>query len=279
MVRVAFSSDNHLDVNRVPIDTTLHQQATWLNSHQVQVYVHIGDLFNDLDKTRNYMQRLDHELTGNAYYILGNHDMLNHAPYNLVEHLADEQYLHHRWIDLSPTDWRIIGNNGWYDYSFSVFADQPTKVAQWKNVYWLDSSIQQPLNDRARMERVCQQVQQDLVQAKTDHKQVILVTHFAPRHELLNAKPRSVDTPRKNYFYQMINAMMGSDHLGEIVEAAPNVRMVMYGHLHRQHPALTRQGVTYYHQAFGVKNKRMNEWQAPTFIQQWKQTLRIMDLH
>lgn len=129
------------------------------------------------------------------------------------------------------------------------------------------------------MERVCQQVQQDLVQAKTDHKQVILVTHFAPRHELLNAKPRSVDTPRKNYFYQMINAMMGSDHLGEIVEAAPNVRMVMYGHLHRQHPALTRQGVTYYHQAVGVKNKRMNEWQAPTFIQQWKQTLRIMDLH
>lgn len=76
----------------------------------------------------------------------------------------------------------------------------------------------------------------------------------------------------------MINAMMGSDQLGELLESYQNVQMVMYGHLHRQHPALTRHGVTYYHQAVGIKNKRINEWQAPTFIEQWQRTLRIFDL-
>ena len=124
------------------------------------------------------------------------------------------------------------------------------------------------MSDLERMRLVDDQISKDLEQAALDRKRVILVTHFAPRHELLNKKPSFVDTPRKNYFYQMINAMMGSDQLGELLESYQNVQMVMYGHLHRQHPALTRHGVTYYHQAVGIKNKRINEWQAPTFIEQ-----------
>lgn len=278
MVKVAFSSDNHLDVNRLPVETVLKQQAAWLNQQQVQIYVHLGDLFNDLTKTRNYMEELDQALTGEAYYLLGNHDMLNHAPYELVEHLEDPHYLYHRWIDIPQTNWRIVGNNGWYDYSFSAFADAPQKVAQWKNVYWLDSSISQPLNDLERMKLVCDQVDQDLSRAVADHKRVIFGTHFAPRHELLTPKPKFVDTRRKNYFYQMVNAMMGSDRLGERLESFSNVKMVMYGHLHRSHPPMTQHGVTYYHQAVGVKNKRINEWHYPTFIQQWKRTLRILEL-
>ena len=278
IVRVAFGSDNHLDVNQVSVEETLHQQAKWLNEHHVQAYIHGGDLFNDFSQTRKYMYQLEHQLTGHAYYILGNHDMLNHADYATVEHLTDPQYLHHRWIDIPQTDWRIIGNNGWYDYSFSTYANDPERVAKWKKVYWLDSSIDQPMSDLERMRLVDDQISKDLEQAALDRKRVILVTHFAPRHELLNKKPSFVDTPRKNYFYQMINAMMGSDQLGELLESYQNVQMVMYVHLHRQHPALTRHGVTYYHQAVGIKNKRINEWQAPTFIEQWQRTLRIFDL-
>lgn len=278
MVRIAFSSDNHLDVNRVSVEATMRQQATWLNNLQVDIYVHVGDLFNDLQKTNNYIHRLDHQLTGHAYYILGNHDMLNHAPYQTVEHPTDPQYLHHRWMDIPQNDWRIIGNNGWYDYSFSSYSNDPERITQWKKVYWLDSSIDQPMGDLERMQYVLQQVKNDLDRAEKDHKKVIFVTHFAPRHELLNKKPRFVDTPRKNYFFQMINAMMGSDRLGNLLESFGNVQMVLYGHLHRQHPVLTRHGVTYYHQAVGVKNNRINEWQAEKFIDQWQQTLRIIDL-
>ena len=277
-MRVAFSSDNHLDVNQVSVEETLRQQAKWLNEHHVQAYIHGGDLFNDFSKTKHCMHQLEHKLTGHAYYILGNHDMLNHADYATVENLTDAQYLHHRWFDIPRTDWRIIGNNGWYDYSFSTYADDPERVAKWKKVYWLDSSIDQPVNDLERMQLVNNQIYDDLEQAKLEQKRIILVTHFAPRHELLNKKPSFVDNPRKNYFYQMINAMMGSDQLGELLESYQNVQMVMYGHLHRQHPTLTRHGVTYYHQAVGVNNKRINEWQAPTFIKQWQQTLRIVDL-
>ena len=51
-MRVAFSSDNHLDVNQVSVEETLRQQAKWLNEQHVQAYIHGGDLFNDFSKTR-----------------------------------------------------------------------------------------------------------------------------------------------------------------------------------------------------------------------------------
>lgn len=278
MVKVAFSSDNHLDVNRVNIDQVLHAQAAFLNANHIDIYIHAGDLFNNWTKTKSYIQRLDNLILGHAYYIAGNHDMLNHVPYNEVENNQDPRYLHNRYLDLPGTNWRIVGNNGWYDYSFSEFTDKPDKVVRWKRVYWLDSSINQPISDQERMNLVLQQVNHQLTIAKEQNKRVIFVTHFAPRHELLAPKPVQVNTDRKNYFYQMINAMMGSNRLGTLLESFSNVEKVIYGHLHRCHNTITRNGVAYLHQAVGVRNKRSDEWQAPTFIDQWKRTIRVIDL-
>lgn len=279
-IRIAFSSDNHIDVNRVDPDQALKGQADYLAQHGIQYYFYGGDLFNDFTQTRHYLDQLQTLLAGQTrvYYIAGNHDLLQHAPYHLVETLADPAYLHNRFVDLPDTNWRVIGNNGWYDYSFSKYAGQPQRVARWKRVYWLDSVIGLPGDDREQMDRVLEQVRAQLMAAQQDHKRVILLTHFAPRHELLAPKPAAVDTPRREYFYQMINAMMGSDRLGRLLEKSGNVYYVCYGHLHGIHPSLTRGSVTYLNQAVGVRNKRINEWQQSNFLAQWQSCLRIMDL-
>lgn len=280
MVRIAVSSDNHLDVNRIDPEWALEMQADHLEKQGVRYYFYGGDLFNDFDRTRHYMEKLRERLAGrvSVYYVAGNHDLLQHAPYKLVETLADQSYLHNRFVDLAGTDWRMIGNNGWYDYSFSTYRNRPKEVAQWKKVYWLDSAIELPGDDREQMAMVLSQVQEQLLRARRDHKRVLFLTHFAPRHELLAPKPAAVTTPRRERFYQMINAMMGSDRLGELLEHDPAVRYVFYGHLHGQHPALTRGGVTYFNQAVGVRNKRIDEWEHPDFAAQWQACLRIMDL-
>lgn len=281
MVRIAISSDNHLDVNQVNPAETLKEQSTWLLKQHVDYYFFVGDLFNHFSKTRRYFAYLQNRLAGKVkvYYIAGNHDMLNDAPATLIDKLPDDpRYIHNRYVDLANTNWRMIGNNGWYDYSFSTYVNQPEGVRRWKNVYWLDSSIDQPLTDQEQMALVLKQVRIQLRRAQQAHKKVLFLTHFAPRHELLGPKPAVIKTARQERFYQMINAMMGSDHLGEVLEASPEVYDVFYGHLHGQHPAVHRGHVTYFHQAVGVKNKRLNEWQASTFIDQWRQTLRIMDL-
>lgn len=279
-IKLAISSDNHLDVNKVNVKDALNFQAAWLQQNQIDYYLYAGDLFNDLSKTKQYFTQLQHQLPNTKVrYILGNHDMLNQAPFAQVEHPDSSLDLHNRFIDLANSDWRIIGNNGWYDYSFSAYHHQPQKVERWKKVYWLDSSIDQPINDQQRMEKTLHQVNYQLSLAIKANKRVIFITHFAPRHELLAPKPLAVDSTRKEYFYQMITAMMGSDRLGQLLEDAGVVRYAFYGHLHGIHPPLKRQNVTYFNQAVGVKNNRINEWQTDDFFSQWTSTVRVIEVN
>lgn len=204
--------------------------------------------------------------------------MLNNLSFSEAEHSHFLSYIHNQFIDLPNSDWRIIGNNGWYDYSFSTYHDQLKKVQTWKNVYWLDSSIDQPISDQERMATVIAQVKYQLDLAKDNNKSVLFLTHFAPRQELLAAKPKEVNTPRRERFYQMVNAMMGSDRLGNLLEDSNIVRYVFYGHLHGIHPPLTRHGVTYLNQSVGVSNKRINEWQKDNLYDQWLTTTRVINL-
>lgn len=279
-MKIAVSSDNHLDVNRIDVEKALNFQSDWLLGHDISYYFFDGDLFNDFQQTCNYFFRM-RQLLGPraaAYFIAGNHDMLKNAPHQLVEHCPDPGYLHQHFVDLPGTRWRVIGNNGWYDYSFSSYTNQPRRVAQWKNAYWLDSAIDQPFDDQQQMANVLQQVKKQLDDARQAGKQVIFLTHFAPRAELLSPQPSFVSSPRQQYFYQMFRAMMGSSKLGDLLEQSGIVKLVFYGHLHGQHPVITRHGVSYYNQAVGVRNKRSNEWQANNFFDQWRQTLKIIEL-
>lgn len=280
MVRIAISSDNHLDVNQVDPAAALAMQAQYLQDHSVQYYFYAGDLFNDFTQTRQYMTDLQHRLADrvHVYYIAGNHDLLQHASYDQIEHLSAPGYLHRHYVDLPGTNWRMIGNNGWYDYSFSTYRDDSIAVRQWKRVYWLDSEIEQPGDDQERMNNVLSQVTAQLAAAKDAGKRVLFLTHFAPRHELLAPRSAGVNTPRRERFYQMITAMMGSDRLGDLLESTGNVKYAFYGHLHGIHPPLEHNGVTYLNQAVGVRNKRINEWQQDDFTAQWQSSLRILDL-
>ncbi|MBU3829463.1 MAG: metallophosphoesterase [Candidatus Limosilactobacillus merdavium] len=278
-MKIAISSDNHLDVNQVNIEQALTFQSNWLKKNKVDYYLFGGDLFNNFTKTERYFNELQ-KLTPDTkiFYILGNHDMLNNISFDEIEHPRSPLYIHNRSIDIPNTNWRIIGNNGWYDYSFSQYAKQPTKVQTWKKVYWLDSSIDQPIDDQERMKNVLDQVKAQLSSGKAAGKRVIFLTHFAPRHELLAPKPAAVNTPRKERFYQMINAMMGSDQLGNLLEDSSIVKYAFYGHLHGIHPPLKQNNTIYYSQAVGVNNKRINEWQRDNFFDQWVATIRSIDV-
>ncbi|MBB1062989.1 metallophosphoesterase [Limosilactobacillus fastidiosus] len=278
-MKIAISSDNHLDVNRINSQEAIHFQANWLSQNKIDYYLFAGDLFNDFSKTNHYFDQLQQLIPNiRVYYVAGNHDLLNNISFIEAEALHSPLYLHNRFIDIPNSNWRIIGNNGWYDYSFSNYHDRIKEVQRWKNVFWLDSSIEQPISDQERMQRVLNQVKHQLFLAKQDHKRVIFITHFAPQHELLSPKPQVVNTPRKEKIYQMVNAMMGSDRLGKVIEDSGIVKSTFYGHLHGVHPPLTRHNVTYFNQAVGVNNKRINEWQTDNFFEQWTSTIRIINL-
>ncbi|KRL17177.1 hypothetical protein FD12_GL001965 [Lentilactobacillus rapi DSM 19907 = JCM 15042] len=50
MIKIAASSDNHFDINKVDIDQIVEQQAAYLNENHVDYYLIAGDMFNDFEK-------------------------------------------------------------------------------------------------------------------------------------------------------------------------------------------------------------------------------------
>ncbi|MCR1878306.1 metallophosphoesterase [Limosilactobacillus reuteri] len=170
-MKIAVSSDLHLDLNHADVAEIITQQAHYLTSHGIDHYFFVGDAFNDFEQTSAYFAELQSQLpTTKVHYLAGNHDMLKGVTYEQLENLDDDLYFHNRFIDIPQTNRRIIGNNGWYDYSFSTYENNVEEVAKWKRAYWVDRPIVQSMNDPERMAIVLHQVEEDLEQAHNQQK-------------------------------------------------------------------------------------------------------------
>lgn len=270
MIKVAMSSDNHFDINRVDVAKMMQKQAEYLWANQVDYYLIAGDLFNDFEKSVAYVENLSQLLAGlvQVRFIAGNHDMLRGISFQELETLQQPNYLHHQFEDVVGTNWRLIGNNGWYDYSLSNQNVSSTDFARWKNAYWVDQTIVQPGSDRDRLELVLQQVESQLKQAKKDHKNVLFMTHFVPKKNFI------IDSPDQR-MWNMSNAMMGSVKMGELLEKY-EVAYVLFGHLHIHPAPLKSNQTSYYNQSVGYHNKHSNEWLEPDFFAQWKRRLGML---
>ncbi len=270
---LAFSSDNHLDVNRLAVTDVLAQQATWLTKHHVDYYFHLGDLFNDFARTQAYFQQLQLLAPQTTIkFLAGNHELVKHANYQQIQTATNQQYFHHQVLNLPGTNWQVIGLNGWYDYQFSSFAEQADIIKRWKQAYWLDSVADQPVSDFERNQIEVAWLKQALEQASQAQQQVLVATHFAPRAELLPSIPSHLDSKRTRAM-EIMRAFYGSPQLGMSLQATV-VQQVYYGHLHQTTPWGRRQD-KYQNVAVGVKRRRYNEWQADTFMDQWITKLKL----
>ncbi|WP_235995199.1 metallophosphoesterase [Secundilactobacillus yichangensis] len=272
MVKVAMVSDIHLDINKVDVEQALKQQSKWLVENQVGVYLIAGDLFNHFNRSLSFTERLQ-KMTPNTIirFIAGNHDMVNDISYDELQQDLSATYLHRKHFDIPNTDWRIIGNNGWYDYSFSSVLHRPdAEFLNWKRAYWIDGAIEQPMSDPARLKQELRVIEKQLEQARMDHKRVLFMTHFVPRIEYLRITS-------DNRFWNMANAMLGSVQTGYLL-AQYHVKYVLFGHMHI-HPAPRElNGAIYFNQAVGYGTARRHEWLTDNFHSEWLRRVRIINL-
>ncbi|MBB1098888.1 metallophosphoesterase [Limosilactobacillus sp. WF-MT5-A] len=267
-MKIAVSSDLHLDLNHVNVAEFVSQQAHYLTRQGIDHYFFVGDAFNDFEQTRAYFAELQSQLpTTKVHYLAGNHDMLKGVTYEQLENLDDDLYFHNRSIDIPETNWRIIGNNGWYDYSFSTYESKAAEVTRWKRAYWVDRLIIQPMNDPERMVIVLHEVERALKQARLENKRVIFMTHFAPIREALSHP--LIKSARRQRMWEMTTAMLGSKYLGALLARFPEVKKVFYGHLHYVRPLITVENIEYHNQAVGVKRKSGGEWKGTSLLDQW----------
>jgi putative phosphoesterase len=271
MYKIAVSSDNHFDVNKQDPETVLQQQVTFLTAAKIDMYLIAGDLFNDFQKTTAFVGALQVAMPNVVVrFIAGNHDMGRGISFAELENNDNPLYLHNQYVDISGTDWRVIGNNGWYDYEFARHVS-PEEVATFKRGLYYDRVIEQPMSDPARMDLVLVQTQAQLEAAKAAGKQVVFMTHFAPIADELVYPPADAR-------WNVVNGVLGSPRLGTLLESYPNVEYVYYGHIHVTVPPREKNGVIYENPSVGYNRRRLMEWTADTFIEAWQNKVRFLVL-
>ncbi|MDR0899960.1 MAG: metallophosphoesterase [Lactobacillaceae bacterium] len=256
MSKVAFSSDNHLDINKQDFMDIMKRQTEYLISNDYDFYFFAGDLSNDFEKTLRFFEDMAIYAGGFVapFFIAGNHDMGKGISYSELESLEQSQYLHRQRIQIGKTT--VEGNNGWYDYSF-VGDDYPIEeIEHFKNGLWYDRVIQQDgVSDKERFETNLEQLR------PAD----ILVTHFLPNHHQIK---RFKDQPR----WDLSNAVMGSDGFGEYV-IENNFKHVIYGHMHINEE-FENGGVSFHNVSVGNK-KELND---QGFFEVWKNKLLTLEI-
>lgn len=272
MVKIAVTSDNHLDLNKVALAPTIKQQAAYLKSHDVDYYLIAGDLFNDFQKSVDYVNQLAEEVSPiHVFFIAGNHDMIKGVSYDELENGRWPGYLNNQFVDIAGTDYRIVGINGWYDYTFATNEDKTEdEFHRWKMAYWIDGLISQPMSDPDRERIVIEQLRKQLDSAKLAGKKVIIMTHFVPNQHFIHYT-------NDFRFWNMANAMMGSLKFQKLIEAY-QVDMVIFGHIHQRLQPITIGATTYYNAAVGYHNHRHNEWQTDHFISEWENQLKTFEI-
>lgn len=263
MTKIIVSSDNHLDVNKQDVEKVLVQQATTLHKLRPDYYLIAGDLFNDFEKSLKYVHDLQAALATDTkvLFIAGNHDMGRNVSFSELETNLDPLYLHNQYIDIPNSDWRIIGHNGWYDYSFTPDID-PEAIARFRSGFYYDRVIDQPMSDLERMALGHYQMKRLLDDAVRHHKQVIFYTHFAPIND-------EIFYPNNNSRWAMVNGVLGSTKTGELLAQYDNVQHVFYGHIHVTVPPRKKHLITYYNPSVGYNRHKLQEWTADTFYQSW----------
>ncbi|MFL2018903.1 MAG: metallophosphoesterase [Weissella hellenica] len=263
MTKIIVSSDNHFDVNKQDVAQSLHQQATTLHQLQPDYYLIAGDLFNDFEKSLHYVHNLQNALgqQTKVLFIAGNHDMGRNISFNELETDLDPLYLHNQYIDIPNSNWRIIGHNGWYDYSFTPLLD-PAAIVRFRSGFYYDRVIDQPISDIERMALGHAQMRQLLDDALNANKQVVFFTHFSPiNDELYYPDPSSR--------WAMVNGVLGSKKTGLLLAEYPNVQHIFYGHVHITVPPRQKKELTYYNASVGYNRHHLKEWTADNFYQSW----------
>lgn len=270
-MRLAVISDLHLDINKIDRNSALHEMAQYLLNQQVAVYVLAGDTFNQLAETADFVRRLNHlvEPVTKVYYLAGNHEMGDGTSDEALENLADPNYFHNK--SLSFGAYEIIGNNGWYDYSFDEGRHDDETIHRFKQRFWYDRRIDEALPDREKAERSAKQIEKAVLEAQKAGQKPLVISHFSTDQALVEQIPFSKPD------LTILKAYLGSAALGRRLQEL-RVHFVLAGHVHWRMPAHRVNETTFYNVSLGYKTRRIHEWDQGDFFKEWKERLVMLDL-
>ncbi|GAO99274.1 phosphohydrolase [Fructobacillus ficulneus] len=239
--------------------------------NKISVYIIAGDLFNRFDKTLEFSRQLQEFVDEKVQirFLAGNHEMGTAVTYDELESSVDDLYFHNKVLDVGGT--RLVGNNGWYDYSFDQGRHTIKETQRFKREFWYDRRIQQPLTDPERLAVNLEQMKAAVEAGHQAGQKVILVNHFSPEETFINQIP--FKEPRLDILKSFLGSQAVSDMIvGEKVQASVS------GHLHLHVPPYQKNETTFYNASVGYRTRRVKEWFSHDFMTEWKSRLVVFDV-
>jgi putative phosphoesterase len=228
-LKLAILSDIHEGLNRKNTGTDImNVLKRWIEAHLPDVFIISGDMTAGPKKTLDLLKQLQSEFPlTRVLFVHGNHDIYyedSRTSYDIL--LEFQGNLGNGPFELN-SDWVIIGDGGWYDYTFGVegYTREQFALGKFNEFTWPDKIYAHwPGQDQDETERYCEKLERWL--SAYSGKKIIMVTHFVPFPKFVIFK----DDPSWDFF----NAMMGSSRFGELA-VKYGVKKYIFGHIHTRY--------------------------------------------
>ncbi|WP_320130102.1 metallophosphoesterase [uncultured Sphaerochaeta sp.] len=226
-MKVAMISDIHVDVNNsYDIIGSLVQ---CLKEHHPQLLVLAGDISGNIKITLSTVDAIESRSGVQVLFVPGNHDLWSE---NFA--LAPTEEIYSRFCEDSHClcshpfaigNTVVIGDIGWYDYSFGSSNYNREEFSQMKRNgrIWQDSLKNQWTADNiAKNDFFLHRLEKQMMMQQKA-KNFLMVTHMVPIREM------TVPEDQKDWGY--FNAFLGSEALEILYKKYP-VRYALFGHVH-----------------------------------------------
>ena len=224
MGKLAIMSDLHVDINKL-FDTEINQLIAVLKNNQV-THLHLaGDTANTIKRTLEVIDLIEKAGIPTTFNF-GNHELADISSPKEMEVYPDSRFLNLKTKKLNQ-NLVLLGVNGWYDYSYSLEADDK-KIEAAKNLFWYDRMIDRKASDKDVTDMILKKLKPILDDLEKNNKQVIIATHFVPRRDFIHYHTGEYER------WNQINAFLGSQRMGELIDQYSNIQYVVFGHTHRQ---------------------------------------------
>jgi manganese-dependent ADP-ribose/CDP-alcohol diphosphatase len=206
-----------------------------LNSIRLDFVVNLGDLIDECEQNLSLMLEICGRFSAPVYHILGNHD------YNIGEALKLNIHelfsIKDTYTAFTLKGWHIIFLDG-NELSFYAYPKNSEEYRRSED-YYQTNKISKPDWDGGISKQQLSWFEDQLIQAQTNHEQVMIFCHF----------PVYPDTH---------HALWNAPEVFSIIDRFPNVKVYFAGHNHRGNYARTQQ--THYVTFKGMVDSRRNSF-------------------
>ena len=230
-MKIGILSDIHVDINYTDKDFVTPAICRSVKEKSLDMIIIAGDVASDYKLVLSTLNQIEKEGNVPCLYVPGNHDIWTEnypdkTSWEIYELLKTYSHNLAKGPYKINDDWIVIGDLGWYDFSFgdtAKYSLSDFNRMQYKKRVWQDSIMAKWDRSTQDMHRYfINKLEKQLDQNRD--RNVIVVTHVLP------VKYFTVHTLKPMWKY--LNAFLGSAEYGELILKYPNVKYAVSGHVH-----------------------------------------------